>query len=104
MHDGLTLFFILPLTGDACLAAQLVCLRALRNRAWDRGAQQGEESSTVISEALRRSNDEVQCPLGSTIILTVVQFVLFVTLLALCEMKLNVVSCAVEGDCLWHAV
>ena len=49
------------LTGEACLAAQLVCLRALWSRLGDGGGQRGEESRSVLRDALRSSNEEVQC-------------------------------------------
>lgn len=65
-------------TGEACLAAQLMCLRALRSRLGDGGDQQGEESRSVLRDALRSSNEEVQCN-QAAIALTLVQGVLFLS-------------------------
>ena len=97
--------YCLSSTGEACLAAQLMCLRALWSKLGDGRGQQGEESRSVLRDALRSSNEEVQWN-QAAVALTPVQSVLFLSgvgFTCICDTN-SMLPHSGESDCLWDAV
>ena len=71
-----------------------MCLRALWSKLGDAGGQQGEESRSVLRDALRSSNEEVQCN-QAAVALTPVQSVLFLSgvgFTSICDLRLYVIQ------------